>query len=189
MKAFLDIMRTNTRRLIALTLVASLATVFPMGAQQPPPPKPPAEQPPVTFKVEVNYVEIDAIVTDSQGNFVRTLTKDDFIVSEQGKPQRVSIASLVDIPVEKFDPPLFKTKPIESDVRNNKKEFDGRVFVLVLDDQFTGLFEKRARQSWRPASSSSATWAQTMWPRSSRPPARSRPARSSPAAASGCFAR
>ena len=151
MKAFLDIMRTNTRRVIALTLVAGLATVFPMGAQQPPPPKPPAEQPkppaeqpPVTFKVEVNYVEIDAIVTDSQGNFVRTLTKDDFIVSEQGKPQRVSIASLVDIPVEKFDPPLFKTKPIESDVRNNKKEFDGRVFVLVLDDQFTG-FSRSAR--------------------------------------------
>ena len=114
------------------------------GAATPPPAKPPAEQPPVTFKVEVNYVEIDAIVTDSQGNFVRTLTKDDFIVSEQGKPQRVSIASLVDIPVEKFDPPLFKTKPIESDVRNNKKEFDGRVFVLVLDDQFTA-FSRSAR--------------------------------------------
>jgi VWFA-related protein len=144
LEAFLDIMRTNTRRVIALTLVAGLATIFPMGAQQPPPPKPPAEQPPVTFKVEVNYVEIDAIVTDSQGNFVRTLTKDDFIVSEQGKPQRVSIASLVDIPVEKFDPPLFKTKPIESDVRNNRKEFDGRVFVLVLDDQFTS-FSRSAR--------------------------------------------
>ncbi len=125
---------------------------LPLGAatrrrrSRPPPPKPPAEQPPVTFKVEVNYVEIDAIVTDSQGNFVRTLTKDDFIVSEQGKPQRVSIASLVDIPVEKFDPPLFKTKPIESDVRSNRKEFDGRVFVIVLDDSVHQLFEKRARQ-------------------------------------------
>ena len=47
----------------------------------------PADQPPVTFKVEVNYVEIDAIVTDQQGNFVRNLTKDDFVVTEQGKPQ------------------------------------------------------------------------------------------------------
>ena len=67
MKAFLDIMRTNTRRVIALTLVAGLATVFgDRRRSKPPPPKPPAEQPPVTFKVEVNYVEIDAIVTDSR---------------------------------------------------------------------------------------------------------------------------
>ena len=109
------------------------------GAQQTPPPRPAAEQPPITFKVEVNYVEIDAIVTDEQGNFVRNLTKDDFQVSEQGKPQTVSVASLVDIPVEKFDPPLFKTRPIEPDVRSNRKEFDGRVFVIVLDDLNTSF--------------------------------------------------
>ena len=88
----------------------------------------------MTFKVEVNYVEIDAVVTDAQGNFVRTLTKDDFQVFEQGKPQTVANFSLVDIPVEKFDPPLYKVKPIEPDVRSNRREFDGRVFVLVLDD-------------------------------------------------------
>ena len=46
---------------------------------------PTGEQPPVTFKVEVNYVEIDAIVTDAQGNFVRNLTKDDFQVVRGGQ--------------------------------------------------------------------------------------------------------
>jgi len=137
-------MRTHTLGAIALILLASLSTSFQMGAQQTPPPRPAAEQPPMTFKVEVNYVEIDAIVTDQQGNFVRTLTKDDFQVLEQGKPQTVSVASLVDIPVEKFDPPLFKTKPIEPDVRSNRKEFDGRVFVLVLDDLNTS-FSRSAR--------------------------------------------
>jgi VWFA-related protein len=115
----------------ALFAIATLSTI----AQQAPPSTPPqTDQPPITFKVEVNYVEIDAVVTDQQGNFVRTLKQDDFQVLEQGKPQTVSVFSLVDIPVEKFDPPLFKTKPIEPDVRSNRKEFDGRVFVLVLDD-------------------------------------------------------
>jgi VWFA-related protein len=116
--------------ILALSLAATLTT----AAQQTPPPRPAGEQPPITFKVEVNYVEIDAVVTDAQGNFVRTLTKDDFQVFEQGKPQSVSVFSVVDIPVEKFDPPLYKSKPIEPDVRSNRKEFDGRVFVLVLDD-------------------------------------------------------
>ena len=139
-----DLMRTNTLGFTALILLASLSTSFTIGAQQTPPPRPAAEQPPITFKVEVNYVEIDAIVTDEQGNFVRNLTKDDFQVTEQGKPQTVSVASLVDIPVEKFDPPLFKTKPIEPDVRSNRKEFDGRVFVIVLDDLNTS-FSRSAR--------------------------------------------
>src|SRR5688500_19022815 len=114
----------------ALSLVA-----LPRAQQATPPARPQGDQPPVTFKVEVNYVEIDAVVTDPQGNFVRNLTKDDLPVFEQGKPQTVSVMSFVDIPVEKFDPPLYKTKPIEPDVRSNKKEFNGRVFVLVLDDQ------------------------------------------------------
>jgi VWFA-related protein len=118
-----------------LLLIATLLT----RAQQAPPPRPAAEQPPITFKVEVNYVEIDAVVTDQQGNFVRNLTKEDFQILEQGKPQQLSNFSLVDIPVEKFDPPLFKTKPIESDVRSNRREFDGRVFVMLLDDYHTSF--------------------------------------------------
>ena len=145
-----DFMRTHTIRLTLLVLGVVFGTlrsgvpIVELRAQQTPPPKPAADQPPITFKVEVNYVEIDAIVTDQQGNFVRDLTKDDFEVVERGKPQSVSIASLVDIPVEKFDPPLFKTKPVEPDVRSNSKEFNGRVFVLVLDDLNTS-FTRSAR--------------------------------------------
>jgi VWFA-related protein len=134
-------MRTTTFSLVVLFLIAGLTIPAqqPPAGQQPPGPQPPAtgaapEQPPLTFKVEINYVEIDAIVTDQQGNFVRNLTKDDFQVFEQGKPQSVSIFSLVDIPIERYDPPLFKTNPIEPDVRSNQKEFDGRVIVMVLDD-------------------------------------------------------
>jgi VWFA-related protein len=93
-----------------------------------------AQQPPITFKVEVNYVEIDAVVTDGQGNFVRGLTKNDFQVFEDGVPQSVSAIALVDLPLERPDPLLFASAPLDPDVQSNRREFDGRVFVLVLDD-------------------------------------------------------
>jgi VWFA-related protein len=130
-------MRTSI--VAAPLLILTLLTSSPTAQQSPPPTpqtptRPAGEQPPITFKVEVNYVEIDAVVTDAQGNFVSNLTKDDFQVLEQGKPQTVSTFSLVDIPVQKFDPPLYKTKPIEPDVRSNRNEFNGRIFVIVLDD-------------------------------------------------------
>jgi VWFA-related protein len=123
-------MRTFKPTLITLVILASLS----LAAQQPPPQPRPGEQPPVTFKVEINYVEIDAIVTDAEGNFVRGLTKDDFQVLEQGKPQTLSICSLIDIPLERAEMPLFAASPIEPDVRSNEREFNGRVFVLILDD-------------------------------------------------------
>ena len=94
----------------------------------------PAAQPPPTFKVEVNYVEIDAVVTDAQGNFVGGLTKEDFQVVEEGKPQTVSAFTRVDIPIERPDPPLFRQAAIEPDVRSNRDAFTGRVFLMVLDD-------------------------------------------------------
>jgi VWFA-related protein len=125
--------RTLTSLLLSIAFVAAHP-----AAQQRPQPAPPAEpQPPITFKVEVNYVEIDAVVTDASGNFVRGLTRDDFQIIEQSKPQTISIFSLVDIPVERADAPLFATSPIEPDVRSNRQEFDGRVFILVLDDLHT----------------------------------------------------
>jgi VWFA-related protein len=129
-----------------LVLVALVATVT---AQQPPTPPPvtaaPAAQtpqpdrqiPPVTFKVEINYVEVDAVVTDAQGNFVRTLKKDDFQVFEDGKPQAVTTFSLVDIPIEHADQPLFASTPIEPDVKTNARDFDGRLYLIVLDDLHT----------------------------------------------------
>ena len=54
----------------------------------------------MTFQVEVNYVDVDAIVTDEKGNFVSGLTRDDFEVFEDGKPQKVEMFSYVELPVE-----------------------------------------------------------------------------------------
>src|SRR5687768_1833779 len=132
-------------RFLVVVLAAAAAVSTIMAQQSPPPAAPPAQQPPqqddqrppVTFKVEVNYVEMDVVVTDRDGNFVRGLTRDDFEVLEQSRPQAISVFSLVDIPVERPDAPLSAKTAIEPDVRSNRREFDGRVFVLVLDDLHT----------------------------------------------------
>ncbi len=119
-------------------------------------PKPQAPPQPPTFKVEVNYVEIDATVTDAQGRFVDDLTKEDFQVVEEGKPQTVSAFTRVDVPIERPDPPLFRQAAIEPDVRSNRDAFTGRVFLLVMDDLQTApsrtmLVRAAARQFIRRA--------------------------------------
>src|ERR687895_109077 len=59
--------------------------------------------PSVTFQVEVNYVDVDAIVTDEKGNFITGLTRDDFEVFEDGKPQKIEMFSYVELPVERAE--------------------------------------------------------------------------------------
>jgi len=93
------------RNTLVTTAVVLSLVGLPSARQAPAPPQAAqAPQPPLTFKVDVNYVEIDAQVTDAQGKFVRNLTKDDFEISENGKPQSLTVFSTVDIPVERIDP-------------------------------------------------------------------------------------
>jgi VWFA-related protein len=120
-------------RLRLVALIAFLAGTA-LTAGQPPTPQPP--QPP-TFKVQVDYVEVDIVVTDRQGTHIRDLKKEDFQVLEDGKAQTISAFTMVDIPVERADRPLFAASPIEPDVKTNEKPFDGRVYVMVIDDLHT----------------------------------------------------
>ncbi len=93
--------------------------------------------PEVTFKVEVNYVEEDVRVVDSDGQFVRGLTQQDFQVLEDGKPQKVQTFGMVDIPNTRPRRPLYfapDALPIEPDVAVNKQVLDGRLYLIVLDD-------------------------------------------------------
>ena len=95
------------------------------------------QQPPITFRAEINYVEVDARVLDAQGKFIPGLTAGDFQVLEDGKPQQVTAFSLVNIPVERIERPLFASKPIEPDVRTNLQAANGRIYLIVLDDLHT----------------------------------------------------
>jgi VWFA-related protein len=132
----------NARARITAVIVLLAGVALGAGQDQP--------APGPTFKAQVEYVEVDAVVTDQQGNFVRNLTKDDFQVFEDGKLQNVSTFSVVDIPIERADRPLFAARPIEPDVQSNERPFDGRVYVMILDDlHVDALRSQRVRQSAR----------------------------------------
>ncbi len=90
--------------------------------------------PSATFQVEVNYVDIDAVVTDERGNFVPNLTKADFELLDDGKPQEIDAFSLVDIPLPTSSPRASVSIPAVSDVRSNAQPISGRLYVIVLDD-------------------------------------------------------
>jgi VWFA-related protein len=129
----------------AFVLLATAA----LGAGQNPAPAQPAPQPAQptaqqspqtpTFRLRVDYVEVDVVVTDQRGNLVRDLKKEDFQVAEDGKGQTISTFTTVDIPIERYDRPLFASAPIEPDVKTNERPFDGRVYVMVIDDLHTNF--------------------------------------------------
>jgi VWFA-related protein len=124
---------------LASSLVAAALGSAALWAQQPPAPAAPqGEPPPVVFRVEVDYVEADVYVTDAQNNPVNDLKADDFEVIEDGKPQKVTSFSLVNIPIERAERPLFATQPIEQDVQTNDHT-EGRLYLIVLDDLHTNF--------------------------------------------------
>jgi VWFA-related protein len=115
----------------ALVLLVAAAAVLQTPTLQGQDPRP---TPGVTFEVEVNYVDVDAVVTDDQGNFVTGLTRDDFEVFENGKPQKIDTFTLVNIPVEKSTEFVYEGRAVVADIQTNRKPFDGRVYVILLDD-------------------------------------------------------
>src|ERR1044072_572716 len=108
------------KRLHFAALVACVTTTALSAGQQPPAAAQP-QQP--TFRVQVDYVEVDVVVTDRSGNLVRDLKKEDFQVLEDGKAQAINAFTFVNIPIERFDRPLFAASPIDPDVRSNERPF------------------------------------------------------------------
>ena len=119
---------------LCVVVLAGSASRHPAYAQQATPPQAPTDTPPPTFRVEVNYVEADAVVTDAQGNPVTDLTIGDFEVREDGRPQKVTAFSIVNLPIERPERPLFAERPIEPDVQSNTSA-EGRIYMIVLDDR------------------------------------------------------
>ena len=122
-------MTRNLRYAVLLAALVATATAGSLVAQQ-------APASPLTFRVEVNYVEVDAVVTDARGNLVSDLTADDFEVLEDRRPQMVTAFSLVNIPIERAERPLFAAMPIEPDVQSNGGG-EGRLYLIVLDTLHT----------------------------------------------------
>jgi VWFA-related protein len=90
------------KRLVAIASLLA-AGVLPAGlfAQQPPAPAPEPQSPPpaaekekalpqVVESVDVAVTSVEVVVTDSKGNRVPNLTADDFVVQQDGMPQKVT---------------------------------------------------------------------------------------------------
>ncbi len=137
-------MRVSSRLLTALGLGTCLSV--PLASQSP---DQQSGQLP-TFKAEVEYVEVDALVTDERGAVVRDLRKEDFQIFEDGKSQSIAGFAFVEIPVETSD--QSSSAHPEPDVRSNERPFAGRVYVLILDDLHTAPLRaprvKRAAQQF-----------------------------------------
>src|SRR4051812_31542544 len=92
---------------------------------------------PVVFHATVNYVEVDATVTDARGNAVHDLAAADFEVLEDGQRQTIASFASVDLPVQRAVPsPLLVNAAIEPDVRTNAA-IKGGIYLVVLDDLHT----------------------------------------------------
>ena len=132
------------RRVIVLAgLLASLAAGLP--AQQPTPPQPTPPQPAAagqpapdqpeqpTFRGGVNFVRVDVIVTDRQGNPVADLKQTDFEVTEDNRPQAVETFRLVkiDTTAPAYTPRSIRTR---ADEETAAADENARIFVFFLDD-------------------------------------------------------
>lgn len=131
-----------TKRLLLCTMAVLALAGRGASGRQPAPPQQP-QQPPVTFRAEINYVEVDARVLDRDGKFIPGLQAADFQVFEDGKPQKITAFSMVNIPVERVERPLFASRPVERDVRTNLEAADGRIYVIVLDDMHTSALRSQ----------------------------------------------
>jgi VWFA-related protein len=127
----------------ALGVVAAPAFT-PDGAsagQAPPAPlQPPAAQQPTAspdqqpvFRTGINFVRVDVIVTDRQGNPVPDLRQADFEVFEEGEAQTVETFRLVRIDMTR---PAYTSGAIRTrdDEETAARDETARIFVFFLDD-------------------------------------------------------
>lgn len=103
-------------------------------ATQPPENQPPATQPPV-IRSGINFVSVDVIVTDKKsGEVVLDLSKDDFDIREDKKPQRVDTFEVIKIdPIVEGSAPPREIRSVDDEEREAKLP-NVRLFVLLLDD-------------------------------------------------------
>ena len=95
-----------------------------------------AADPAAIFRSGINYIRVDVIATDDDGNHVTDLTLDDFDVYEDDIRQEVDSFQLVEVDLLPAlgDAPLVPIGPRRSDQELAAAQADVRVFVIFLDD-------------------------------------------------------
>ena len=122
--------------LVALAVVAAALLPSSTGAQQIPTLFGSGDDQP-TFRADVTLITNDVIVRDGSGQFVSDLTKDDFVIEEDGVRQE--IASLVLIQGGRaFNLQMPAPAPVVEGIilptARPRNDTAGRVFMLFVDD-------------------------------------------------------
>jgi VWFA-related protein len=144
--------------LAALPIVAAIAVA--LSAQQPPAQQPPPQQPPQpspapptgqqppTFRAGTALVRVDVTVSDKKGEPLESLTKDDFVVAEDGVPQPIETFKFIEasgVPTDDLSLPIRS----QDHARAEAARDDIRVFVIFWDEYHIGQMDPaiRAREA------------------------------------------
>lgn len=90
-----------------------------------------------TFRVAIDYVTMDAIVRNEQGQFVADLTKDDFEIYEDGVLQEIQSMTLVHggrVHNLLAPPPPPTQEGIILPQQRPRNDAAGRIFLIFVDD-------------------------------------------------------
>lgn len=90
-------------------------------------------------RITTNLVQLDAVVTDKNGNPVTNLTANDFEVLQDGKPQKLTSVSFVSYEAQSraqaaANRKADKNAPVAPPVRLNPGNGTGRLLTFVVDD-------------------------------------------------------
>jgi VWFA-related protein len=94
-----------------------------------------AQPPPPTFGVRAELVTVDVVVLGPDGRPVPGLTRDDFVVKEDGRPQTISRFEMVEVVVPGLEAPTTVSSPSLARVATNVSSSPTRrTFAIVFDD-------------------------------------------------------
>jgi VWFA-related protein len=136
----------HARLLTGVLLAVSVAGLVAQGSQapaNPPAQNPPAQNPPdqgqgqpaqPAFRTGIDFVRVDALVTDNKGNAIADLTQADFEVYEDNKLQKVETFRFVKVEGNPQEGELPRQIRTTWDEETELARDDVRLFVIFFDD-------------------------------------------------------
>ena len=125
---------------VALAFTGGLALRAQQGAAPQASGQQPADQTQLTFRAGINFVTVDAYVSDSKGQPATDLKQSDFEVLEDNKPQKIEAFRFIKVDgnPKPGEPPPQEIRNRDDEEREAARD-DTRVFVIFLDDYHTRL--------------------------------------------------
>jgi VWFA-related protein len=136
-------MRHATRRRIAAGSFLAALALTAARAANPQPPAPQASPTPPTFPAEVELVTVDVVVSDGKGVPVTGLSREDFVLEEDGRRQAIESFEAFDTPPRTA---ALASRPSRVSSNAGAGALRGRTYVLVFDDvNLTPFLAQRAK--------------------------------------------